>query len=113
MGRDKHYYLSLIHQTVLDARNKCNYNVITMKSKVIKIGNSKGIRLPKTMIDEAGLDEEVILEASQGGIVIRPSKKIRGGWEAAFRDMALQNDDKLLDSEIITSSWDAKEWEWK
>ena len=84
-----------------------------MKSKVIKIGNSKGIRLPKTMLDEVGLGDEVILEASRGGIVIRPSRKIRSGWETAFKEMALRNDDKLLDSEIRTSSWDAQEWEWK
>jgi antitoxin MazE len=84
-----------------------------MKSKVIKIGNAKGIRLPKAILEEVGLGEEVILEASRGGIVIRPSKKIRDGWEAGFREMSQRGDDQLLDAETKTSSWDDQDWEWK
>lgn len=84
-----------------------------MKAKIIKIGNSKGIRLPKTLLKEVELGEEVILEASRGSIVVRPASAPRSGWEDAFKQMAQKGDDKLLDKEISTSNWDNEEWEWK
>ena len=97
----------------LTATTESNYNVITMKSKLIRIGNSKGIRLPKAILEELKLGDEVTLEATRGSIVIRPSRKARDGWEQAFRAMYERGDDKLLDSEVVTSAWDAREWEWK
>lgn len=84
-----------------------------MKAKIIKIGNSKGIRLPKEMLKEAGLGEEVVLEASRGSIVVRPASVPRAGWSQVFEEMARNKDDKLLDTEIATTSWDKEEWEWK
>jgi antitoxin MazE len=83
-----------------------------MKARVIKIGNSKGIRLPKKILEQVGLGEEVVLEASRGTIVIRPASKPRATWGACFQEMAKHGDDRLLDTEISGSSWD-KEWEWK
>ena len=84
-----------------------------MKAKIIKIGNSKGIRLPKALLKEVGLGEEVLLEASKGSIVLRPASVPRSGWEQAFEEMARNSDDKLLDTEVSTSTWDKEEWEWK
>jgi antitoxin MazE len=83
-----------------------------MKARVIKIGNSKGIRLPKAILEQVGLGEEVVLEASRGALVIRPASKPRATWGASFQEMAKHGDDRLLDIEISGSSWD-KEWEWK
>lgn len=84
-----------------------------MKAKVIKIGNSKGIRLPKALLEQANLGEEVILEASKGTIVIRPTNKPRMTWNLAFKKMAERKDDHLLDTDLTGSSWDKDEWEWK
>ena len=83
-----------------------------MKAKVIKIGNSRGIRIPKAIIEQVGLGQEVVLEASRGTIIIHPASKPRATWGAAFQEMAKHGDDRLLDCEISGSSWD-KEWEWK
>lgn len=92
---------------------QCAYNVITMKAKVIKIGNSRGIRLPKAILDEVGLGEEVVLEASRGAVIIRPASKPRAAWGAAFQKMAACGDDQLIDTDLSASAWDKKEWEWK
>ena len=85
-----------------------------MKAKIIKIGNSRGIRIPKDVIEQVGFEEEVVLEATRNSIVIRPSRKIRMDWEKQFRRMAQLGDDKLLDSGATTfTSWDKQEWAWK
>ena len=85
-----------------------------MKAKVIQIGNSRGVRIPKGMLQEIGQPEEVYLEASKGTIVIRPSRSPREQWSEEFRRMAERGDDRLIDQEALsTSTWDRKEWEWK
>lgn len=85
-----------------------------MKAKVIKIGNSRGIRIPKSLIDESGLKSEVELEVNDGQIIIKPVSKSRENWEASFKKMAKNEDDILLDSETLLnqSKWDEEEWEW-
>ncbi|OGU39211.1 MAG: MazE family transcriptional regulator [Ignavibacteria bacterium RIFOXYB2_FULL_35_12] len=85
-----------------------------MKTKVIKIGNSRGIRIPKSLIDESGLKSEVEIEVNDGQIIIKPISKNRESWETEFRKMAKNKDDILLDSEILVeqSKWDKEEWEW-
>ncbi len=83
-----------------------------MKAKIIAIGNSKGIRIPKTLLEEGGFEDEVYLEATRGSIVIRPANSPRDGWGEAFRKMADHGDDALLDPQSV-SNWDREEWEWK
>ncbi len=85
-----------------------------MKTKVVKIGNSRGIRIPKAMIDESGLKSEVELKIIDGQIVIKSIYKVRDSWEIAFKKMAKNKDDILLDNQILSeqSSWDKEEWEW-
>lgn len=85
-----------------------------MKTKVVKIGNSRGIRIPKSLINESGLKNEVELEVSDGQIIIKPVSTNRGSWDIAFKKMAQKQDDILLDNKSILSqsSWDEEEWEW-
>lgn len=84
-----------------------------MKSRIIKIGNSQGIRIPKALLDQTGLQEEVELEADAGQIIIRPVEHPRAGWEEQFRAMAQAGDDKLLDPDLTGhSKFDKEEWEW-
>jgi len=85
-----------------------------MKTKVIKIGNSRGIRIPKSFIDQSGLKNEVELEIEDDKIIIKPISKDREKWEAAFRKMAANNDDILLDKDALSvqTKWDNEEWEW-
>lgn len=85
-----------------------------MKTKIVKIGNSRGVRLPKSFIDESGLTNEVELEVENGRIIIKSISKNRESWDSAFRKMALNNDDVLLDSDTLPNQtkWDEEEWEW-
>ena len=90
----------------------CNYNVITMKAKIIDIGNSKGIRLPKSLLEQLGFESEVQLEVTKEGLIIKPSHTARFDWAKSFHAMAQAGDDKLLD-DYTPTSWDIEEWEWK
>jgi len=84
-----------------------------MKTRIIKIGNSKGIRIPKSLLDQVGLSEEVELAVQRNRLVIRPAHRPRHDWEEQFRAMAKQGDDRLLDAEVIgLTEWDENEWEW-
>lgn len=87
-----------------------------MKTKIVKIGNSRGVRIPKSFIDESGLQSEVELELNEGKIIIKPISKPRDSWDSAFYKMSQNKDDALLDSLELSSqsSWDENEneWEW-
>jgi len=82
-----------------------------MKTKLIRIGNSRGVRLPKTIIEQAGLTEEVELEVRAGAVVIARAALPRRGWAEAAGEMRLADDDRLLDPPIPTH-FDEKEWTW-
>ena len=82
-----------------------------MKTKLVQIGNSRGVRLPKPLIEEAGLDNEVHVTVRRGEIVIRPAGKARTGWAAAAKRLHEQKADMLLDQEAPTA-FDDSEWQW-
>jgi antitoxin MazE len=78
-----------------------SYVVITwegsaVRTRIIPIGNSQGIRIPKPLLEQTGLHGEVEIRAENGSLVIRPVKKPRAGWAAAFREMRRRGDDALL-----------------
>jgi antitoxin MazE len=81
------------------------------KTRIIRIGNSQGVRIPKPLLEESGLEGEVALEAEPGCIVIRSARPPRDGWDAAFEAMAAEGDDDLLD-EPAPTAWDEAEWTW-
>lgn len=79
-----------------------------MKSQIIQIGNSQGIRIPKVLLEESRISGEVDVELHPDGILIRNAKKPRDGWDAAFR--TAEDDD--VTSEAAASDFDKKEWQW-
>ena len=84
-----------------------------MRAHIIKIGNSKGIRIPKPILEQTGIVEDVELEVEKDHIVIRPVSNPRIGWDTAFMTMSDQDDDKLLQvAEDVSHSWDDEEWQW-
>ena len=84
-----------------------------VKTRIIKIGNSQGIRIPKLLLDQTDLGDEVELELQQRQIVIRSAHQPRAGWEERFKAMAEAGDDKLLDGDVmVPTAWDQEEWEW-
>jgi antitoxin MazE len=84
-----------------------------VRARIVKIGNSQGIRLPKPIIEQAGISEDVDIVVQNETIIIRPISHPREGWDEAFRKMAENGDDLLIDSEQpISHSWDETEWQW-
>ena len=82
--------------------------------KVARIGNSRGVRIPKPFIEQASLRDEVEVAAEGNSLIIRAAARPRTGWETAFRAMAERGDDRLLDDiGGPTTRWDEDEWEWK
>lgn len=69
----------------------------TVKSHLIKMGNSKGVRIPKPILEQLALGDEVELLVRGDQSVIRPIHRPRSGWEKQFERMAKHGDDRLLD----------------
>jgi antitoxin MazE len=84
---------------------------MSMKARLIRIGNSRGIRLPKPLIVQAGLTDEVELHVKDGAIVIQPASTPRAGWAEAARKIRDRGEDRLLDPPA-PSCFDEEEWEW-
>ena len=82
------------------------------KTRIVQIGNSKGIRVPKVLLEHAQLPEEVELQAEHGCLVVRAARGPRAGWAAAAKDMHDRGDDQLLDAPT-SNRFDAKEWQWR
>ena len=83
-----------------------------MKARIVQIGNSRGIRLPKVLLEEAQLADEVELAAEPGRIVIKKMARPRAGWAAAARRMREAGDDRLIDQPTLTR-FDESEWKWR
>lgn len=83
-----------------------------MKAHIVRIGNSRGIRLPKTLLQEAQLEDEVELQAEPGRILISKLSHPRAGWADAARRMRKQNEDRLID-QPSTTRFDTEEWKWR
>ena len=80
---------------------------------IVKIGNSQGIRIPKLVLEQVGLSGTVQLEVREDGLLLRPVRIPRQGWEEQFQRMADKGDDTLLDADSPSlTTWDETEWEW-
>ncbi|PDV98825.1 AbrB/MazE/SpoVT family DNA-binding domain-containing protein [Candidatus Chloroploca asiatica] len=86
----------------------------TIKTRLVKIGNSQGIRIPKVLLDQIGLTKDLEMEVQGDRLILRAARKPRQGWAEQFREMAAQSDDILLDLHTHqTSTWDEEEWTWE
>jgi antitoxin MazE len=119
---------ALVHaHRCLDKYSVCTYNVIThnyvvqdedsmstiLKTRIVKIGNSQGVRIPKLFLEQTQLSDDVELELQPDHIVIRSARRVRAGWDAAFQAMAMHGDDRLLDGDAaLGTTWDEDEWSW-
>jgi antitoxin MazE len=82
-----------------------------MKTRLVRIGNSRGIRLPKLFIKQSGLTDEVELRVRDGAIVITCAVGPRFGWAEAAKQMRTRGEDLLLDSPASTR-FDENDWKW-
>ena len=83
-----------------------------MRARIIKIGNSQGLRIPKAVLEQTGIMDDVEIEVEKNQIIIRPIKNVREGWDSAFKIMGEKGDDEPILDENISHSWDEEEWRW-
>ncbi len=84
-----------------------------MKTRIIKIGNSRGIIIPKAVIDQCGISDQVAIEVENKKITITPVEDDpREGWEEAILAVGGMEDDELLIGDYLEHSWDEEEWQW-
>ncbi|MBD2293986.1 AbrB/MazE/SpoVT family DNA-binding domain-containing protein [Anabaena sphaerica FACHB-251] len=67
-----------------------------VKTQIVKIGDSQGVFIPKTLLEQSGTPSELEIEVQGNHFIIRPVKQVRKGWEKAFIEMAENGDDVLL-----------------
>jgi len=82
-----------------------------MKVPLVPVGNSRGIRIPKPIIEQCGLGDMVELTIEGDRVVIAPESRPRQGWEEAFRAAGSAVADELL-LDGVPSRFDEDEWEW-
>ena len=83
-----------------------------MKVNLISIGNSKGVRIPSTVIKECGFADQVDMRVEGGTVVISPLRAPREGWNDAYGGLASEDDEEPLLTDDLQHDWDDEEWEW-
>jgi len=72
-----------------------------MEVSIIQIGNSKGLRLSKTILDKYQINEKMEMILENDHIILRPLKEPRKGWSEAFKEMHTAGDDQLLIDDVF------------
>jgi antitoxin MazE len=80
-----------------------------MEISVISIGNSKGIRLTKTLLEKYNIKDKVELILEKGYIILKPKDSPRKGWDKEFKKMHDAGEDKLLISDVFEDE-NLEEW---
>ncbi|MGD0501064.1 MAG: AbrB/MazE/SpoVT family DNA-binding domain-containing protein [Bryobacteraceae bacterium] len=83
-----------------------------MRVGLAAIGNSRGIRIPKPLIDQCGFGDTVEMRIESGCLVIAPDRRPRDGWEQAFRSAGPALNDELLFDPAPPNEFDHEEWRW-
>jgi len=83
-----------------------------MKTELVRIGNSRGIRIPKPIIEQCRLGDTVDLRIEQDRLVISADRVPRQGWEEAFRTAGPSDSDPLLLASVPANQFDREEWKW-
>jgi len=83
----------------------------TVRARIVRIGNSRGIRIPKVWLEQLNLGDEVELAVRNDTLIVRRPHTPRQGWASAFQEMASHAGDSLLD-EPQPTEWDHSEWRW-
>ncbi len=79
--------------------------------QVVKVGNSRGVCIPKSLLEQLGIDKEVYLRSTKEGLLLKPVRsKAREGWDKKFQKMAERKDDQLLMPDHV--DFNGKDWKW-
>ena len=82
-----------------------------MKVELVRVGNSRGIRIPKPIIEQCGFEDTVDLRIEKDCLVIAPARRVRQGWEEAFRAAGSSDLDEMLLG-TLSNQFDREEWRW-
>ena len=83
-----------------------------MKIELVRIGNSRGIRIPKPIIEQCGFGDTAELRVEKDRLIIAPGRAPREGWNEAFSAAgSAANDDLLLD-DLPPNQFDREDWRW-
>lgn len=80
-------------------------------TRIVRIGTSQGVHLPKVWVDQLHLGPEVEMTVQADGIIIRPAVRAGQAWDEQFAAMADAGDDRLIDEPVV-NSFDKDQWEW-
>ena len=80
-----------------------------IRTRLVKVGNSQGIRIPKPLLEQSGIDVKVEIEVHGNHLIVHAAPRSRVGWDEAFVAMAERHDDVLLEDGSMTL-WDQVEW---
>lgn len=83
-----------------------------MKVELVRIGNSRGIRIPKPLIEQCGFGDTVELHAERERLLITPCRRPRQGWKEAFAAAGSSAKDPLLLDSLRPNEFEAEEWKW-
>jgi antitoxin MazE len=83
-----------------------------IRTRLVKIGNSHGVRIPKVVLNQLHMTDTIELEVQDDQLVVRSSTTPRADWPSAFQQMAANGDDLLLDTDQSLTTWEETEWEW-
>lgn len=81
-----------------------------MRLNIVSIGNSKGVRIPKAILEQCSFNKEVEIEVQNNHLIIKPVRKIREGWDKAFKLMHDRKEDELLINDAV--DLEPSNWEW-
>ncbi len=81
------------------------------KTRLVRIGNSRGVRIPKAVIEQLGLDDDLELSVQADRLVIRSARRPRQGWAKKIREALKQGGEEPFE-EWPPTQWDLTEWEW-
>ena len=83
-----------------------------MRTNLIRIGNSQGIRIPKAVVEQCGFEGEVEMRVEGRSLILSPARPPRHGWDEAFAAMAGRGDDAPLMPDDLEHGFDRDEWAW-
>ncbi len=83
-----------------------------MKTDLVRIGNSRGIRIPKPLIEQCGFGETVEVRVVRNSLIVSPERRPRQGWGEAFRASGHAAADELMLETAEPNQFDREEWRW-
>ena len=83
-----------------------------MRVELVRLGNSRGIRIPRPIIEQCGFGDTVELSVDKNRVIIAPDRLPRQGWDEVFRAAGSGQTDEVPLADLPPNEFDSQEWEW-